>query len=93
MKIHRTQVLFLVVSLAFLMAPSLASANQRGGLPALAERVETLEAKNANLEARLATLEGKHDADIADLERIHPRWTFEKKLEDWGITDIKPGQK
>jgi len=31
--------------------------------------------------------------DLADLERIHPRWSFEKKLEDWGITDIKPGQK
>jgi hypothetical protein len=28
--------------------------------------------------------------DLADLERIHPRWTFEKKLEDWGITEIKP---
>ncbi len=33
------------------------------------------------------------DKDLADLERIHPRWTFEKKLESWGITDIKPGQK
>jgi hypothetical protein len=31
--------------------------------------------------------------DLADLEKIHPRWSFEKKLEDWGITDIKPGQK
>jgi len=31
--------------------------------------------------------------DLADLEKIHPRWTFEKKLEDWGITEIKPGQK
>ena len=31
--------------------------------------------------------------DLADLEKIHPRWTFEKKLEDWGITDIRPGQK
>jgi len=31
--------------------------------------------------------------DLADLEKIHPRWTFEKKLESWGITDIKPGQK
>ena len=29
--------------------------------------------------------------DLADLERIHPRWSFEKKLEDWGITDIRPG--
>ena len=33
------------------------------------------------------------DEDLADLEKIHPRWTFEKKLESWGITDIKPGQK
>ncbi|NND55423.1 MAG: hypothetical protein HKN56_10705, partial [Gammaproteobacteria bacterium] len=32
------------------------------------------------------------DDDLADLDRIHPRWTFEKKLEDWGITDIRPGQ-
>jgi hypothetical protein len=31
--------------------------------------------------------------DLADLDKIHPRWTFEKKLESWGITDIKPGQK
>ena len=31
--------------------------------------------------------------DLADLEKIHPRWTFEMKLEDWGITDIRPGQK
>ncbi|MAF83425.1 MAG: NmrA family NAD(P)-binding protein [Gammaproteobacteria bacterium] len=31
--------------------------------------------------------------DLADLEKIHPRWTFEKKLESWGIPDIKPGQK
>jgi hypothetical protein len=31
--------------------------------------------------------------DLADLERIHPRWSFEKKLEDWAVTDIKPGQK
>ena len=30
--------------------------------------------------------------DLADLEKIHPRWTFEKKLEDWGITDIKPSR-
>jgi len=29
--------------------------------------------------------------DLADLEKIHPRWTFERKLEDWGITDIRPG--
>jgi len=31
--------------------------------------------------------------DLADLEKIHPRWTFEKKLEDWGITEIRPGEK
>jgi hypothetical protein len=31
--------------------------------------------------------------DLAELDRIHPRWTFEKKLEDWGITDIEPGKK
>ena len=30
--------------------------------------------------------------DLADLEKIHPRWTFEQKLESWGIPDIKPGQ-
>jgi hypothetical protein len=30
--------------------------------------------------------------DLADLEKIHPRWTFEKKLESWGIPDIKPGK-
>jgi NmrA-like family len=32
------------------------------------------------------------DADLADLEKIHPRWTFEKKLESWGITEIRPGK-
>jgi hypothetical protein len=31
--------------------------------------------------------------DLADLERIHPRWTFEAKLESWGVTDIKPAKK
>jgi hypothetical protein len=31
--------------------------------------------------------------DLADLERIHPRWTFEAKLESWGITDIEPSKK
>ncbi|MCP4001947.1 MAG: NmrA family NAD(P)-binding protein [Gammaproteobacteria bacterium] len=31
--------------------------------------------------------------DLADLEKIHPRWSFEEKLESWGITEIKPGQK
>lgn len=30
--------------------------------------------------------------DLADLERIHPRWSFEKKLVDWGITEIRPGK-
>jgi hypothetical protein len=29
--------------------------------------------------------------DLADLAKIHPIWTFEKKLESWGITDIHPG--
>ncbi len=28
--------------------------------------------------------------DLADLDRIHPRWTFEKELEFWGINDLKP---
>ncbi len=28
--------------------------------------------------------------DLADLERIHPLWTYEKKLESWGIDQIKP---
>jgi hypothetical protein len=32
------------------------------------------------------------NADLADLERIHPRWTFEAKLESWGITDIEPAK-
>lgn len=31
--------------------------------------------------------------DLKDLERIHPRWTFERELEAWGINDIRPGQK
>lgn len=31
--------------------------------------------------------------DLADLEKIHPRWSFEAMLEAWGINDIKPGQK
>jgi hypothetical protein len=31
--------------------------------------------------------------DLADLEKIHPPWTFEAKLESWGITDIEPAQK
>ena len=32
------------------------------------------------------------NADLADLEKIHPLWTFEKKLESWGITEIKPAR-
>jgi len=31
-----------------------------------------------------------HNDDLSDLARIHPPWTFEKKLEDWGINDIEP---
>jgi len=30
--------------------------------------------------------------DLADLEKIHPRWSFEKKLADWGIDEIKPAK-
>lgn len=30
------------------------------------------------------------NADLADLERVHPLWSFEKKLEFWGINNIKP---
>jgi hypothetical protein len=30
--------------------------------------------------------------DLADLEKIHPLWTFEKKLKSWGIDEIKPGE-
>ncbi len=30
------------------------------------------------------------EADLADLDRIHPRWTFERELEFWGINDIQP---
>ena len=30
------------------------------------------------------------EADLADLDRVHPRWTFEKELEFWGINDLKP---
>lgn len=29
---------------------------------------------------------------LADLDRIHPRWTFERELEFWGINEIKPGR-
>ncbi|MGI9291532.1 MAG: NmrA family NAD(P)-binding protein [Gammaproteobacteria bacterium] len=31
--------------------------------------------------------------DLEDLIKIHPVWTFEKKLESWGIPDIRPGEK
>lgn len=31
------------------------------------------------------------DEDLADLDRVHPRWTFEKKLKSWGVEEIKPG--
>ncbi|ARN75831.1 NmrA family NAD(P)-binding protein [Oceanicoccus sagamiensis] len=34
-----------------------------------------------------------HEDDLADLDRIHPRWTFEQKLESWGIDELKPGAK
>ena len=27
---------------------------------------------------------------LADLERIHPLWIFERELELWGINDIRP---
>ena len=30
------------------------------------------------------------NADLADLEKIHPRWTFEQKLREWGIDELKP---
>lgn len=33
-----------------------------------------------------------HEDDLADLDRIHPRWTFEKKLVAWGIDEIKPSK-
>jgi len=33
------------------------------------------------------------NADLADLERIHPRWSFERELEAWGINDIRPANK
>jgi hypothetical protein len=32
------------------------------------------------------------NADLADLERVHPRWSFERELEFWGINDIKPAK-
>jgi hypothetical protein len=33
------------------------------------------------------------DDDLDDLKKVHPLWTIEKKLESWGITEIRPGQK
>jgi hypothetical protein len=30
------------------------------------------------------------NAALADLDRVHPRWTFERELEFWGINNIKP---
>lgn len=33
------------------------------------------------------------NADLADLERVHPLWTFERELQFWGINDIQPRQK
>jgi hypothetical protein len=30
--------------------------------------------------------------DLADLERVHPLWSFDKELEFWGINDIAPGK-
>lgn len=33
------------------------------------------------------------EADLADLDRIHPRWTFERELEAWGINDIRPAKR
>ncbi|WP_101757799.1 NmrA family NAD(P)-binding protein [Oceanicoccus sp. KOV_DT_Chl] len=32
------------------------------------------------------------EEDLADLDRIHPRWTFDKKLQAWGIDEIKPAK-
>lgn len=31
--------------------------------------------------------------DLADLARIHPPWTFERKLKEWGIDEIRPRAK
>ncbi len=30
------------------------------------------------------------NADLADLERVHPLWSFERELEFWGINDLQP---
>ncbi|MFO1426423.1 MAG: NmrA family NAD(P)-binding protein [Steroidobacteraceae bacterium] len=29
---------------------------------------------------------------LADLERVHPLWTFERELEFWGINDLRPAK-
>jgi hypothetical protein len=34
-----------------------------------------------------------NNEDLADLERIHPRWSFERELEFWGINDIRPARR
>ena len=65
-------------------------------------RVDTGRSKDIAANGYNLDIKNPHEADagpgdpdqlLADLDRIHPRWTFEKKLEDWGITDIRPGQK
>lgn len=30
------------------------------------------------------------EGDLADLDHLHPRWTFERELESWGIDDLRP---
>jgi hypothetical protein len=32
------------------------------------------------------------ESDLAHLDRIHPRWTFERELEFWGIDDLRPAR-
>jgi hypothetical protein len=32
------------------------------------------------------------NTDLADLERVHPPWNFERELEFWGINDLKPSK-
>jgi hypothetical protein len=32
------------------------------------------------------------NADLADLQRVHPLWTFERELDFWGINDIRPAK-
>ena len=41
-------------------------------------------------------LDGQLDScelTFADLEKIHPLWTYEKKLKSWGIDEIKSQKK